>query len=141
MSALCGWRVVGGLLLRPYPESSRANSYPWSPFPPRRARPGPSPYMMSVYADQGSGIEMNNVCRIFAVPKRHDQCETITSFTATVVKRCQKLPKVTKNHQKWLENCQKTQKRQKNIPPTKKIGSRSDFESLVMILRIGVSRS
>jgi len=27
--------------LRPYPEYSRANSYPWSPFPPRRARPGP----------------------------------------------------------------------------------------------------
>ena len=26
--------------LRPYPECSRANSYPWSPFPPRRARPG-----------------------------------------------------------------------------------------------------
>ena len=27
----------------PYPEYSRANSYPWSPFPPRRARPGPGP--------------------------------------------------------------------------------------------------
>ena len=30
--------------LRPYLESSRANSYPWSPFPPRRARPGPGPH-------------------------------------------------------------------------------------------------
>ena len=27
-----------------YPEYSRANSYPWSPFPPRRARPGPGPH-------------------------------------------------------------------------------------------------
>ena len=30
--------------LRPYPEYSRANSYPWSPPPPRRARPGPGPH-------------------------------------------------------------------------------------------------
>ena len=27
-----------------YPEYSRANSYPWSPSPPRRARPGPGPH-------------------------------------------------------------------------------------------------
>jgi len=27
--------------LRSYPKYSRAKSYPWSPFPPRRARPGP----------------------------------------------------------------------------------------------------
>ena len=27
--------------VRPYPEYSRANSYHWSPFPPRWARPGP----------------------------------------------------------------------------------------------------
>ena len=27
-----------------YPEYSRANSYPWSPLPPRRARPGPGPH-------------------------------------------------------------------------------------------------
>ena len=27
-----------------YPEYSRANSYPWSPFPPRRARSGPGPH-------------------------------------------------------------------------------------------------
>ena len=31
-------------LPRPCPEDSRANSYPWSPFPPRRARPGPGPH-------------------------------------------------------------------------------------------------
>ena len=31
-------------VLRPYPEYSRANSYPWSPFPPRRACPGPGPH-------------------------------------------------------------------------------------------------
>ena len=31
--------------LRPYPEYSRANSYPSSPFPPRRARPGPDPHI------------------------------------------------------------------------------------------------
>ena len=30
--------------LRPYSEYSRANSYPWRPFPPRRARPGPGPH-------------------------------------------------------------------------------------------------
>jgi hypothetical protein len=29
---------------KPYPESSRADSYPWSPFPSRRARPGPGPH-------------------------------------------------------------------------------------------------
>ena len=28
----------------PYPAYSLANSYPWSPFPPRRARPGPGPH-------------------------------------------------------------------------------------------------
>ena len=28
----------------PYLEYSRANSYPWIPFPPRRARPGPGPH-------------------------------------------------------------------------------------------------
>jgi len=43
-----GWcdAVLAGFLpaLRPYPEHSRANSYPWSPFPPRRARPGPGPH-------------------------------------------------------------------------------------------------
>ena len=27
------------------PEYSRAYLYPWSPFPPRRARPGPGPHM------------------------------------------------------------------------------------------------
>ena len=30
--------------LCPCLEYSRANSYPWSPFPPRRARPGPGPH-------------------------------------------------------------------------------------------------
>ena len=30
--------------LRPYPKYSRANSYHWSHFPPRRARPGPGPH-------------------------------------------------------------------------------------------------
>jgi len=34
--------------LRPYPEYSRANSYPWSPFPPRRARPGSGPHRRCV---------------------------------------------------------------------------------------------
>ena len=29
---------------RPYPEYDRANFYPWSPCPPRRARPGPGPH-------------------------------------------------------------------------------------------------
>ena len=33
---------------RAYPEYSRANSYPWSPFPPRRARPGPGQLCPSV---------------------------------------------------------------------------------------------
>jgi len=28
-----------------FPGYSRANSYPWSPFLPRRARPGPGPHM------------------------------------------------------------------------------------------------
>ena len=32
---------------RPHPEYSRANSYPWSPFSPRRARPGPGPHTPS----------------------------------------------------------------------------------------------
>jgi len=36
-----------------YPEYSRANSYPWSPFPPRRAHPGPGPYT----AEQARGKE------------------------------------------------------------------------------------
>jgi len=27
-----------------YPKYSRANSYPWSPFPSRRVRPGPGPH-------------------------------------------------------------------------------------------------
>jgi hypothetical protein len=30
--------------LCPCPEYCRANSYPWSSFPPRRARPGPGPH-------------------------------------------------------------------------------------------------
>ena len=30
--------------LRPYPEYCRANFYPWSSFPSRRARPGPGPH-------------------------------------------------------------------------------------------------
>ena len=33
------WVLEGPL--RPYPEYSRANSYPWSPSPSRRSRPGP----------------------------------------------------------------------------------------------------
>ena len=40
----CISRWVCGVCVRPYPEYSRANSYPWSPFPPRRARPGPGPH-------------------------------------------------------------------------------------------------
>ena len=39
--------------LRPYPEYSRANSYPWSPFPPRRARPGPCPHSPTRKAGRG----------------------------------------------------------------------------------------
>ena len=34
-----------GRCVRPYPESSRAYSCPWSPCPPRRARPGPCPHI------------------------------------------------------------------------------------------------
>ena len=38
-------KAVGGSLpVRPYPEYSRDNSYSWSPFLPRRARPGPGPH-------------------------------------------------------------------------------------------------
>jgi len=31
-----------------YTEYSRPNSYPWSPFPPRRACPGPGPQTLAV---------------------------------------------------------------------------------------------
>ena len=33
--------------VRPYPEYSRAHFYPWSPFPPRRARAGPGLHMLA----------------------------------------------------------------------------------------------
>ena len=39
--------------LRPWPEYSRANSYPWSPFPPRRARPGPGLYPTAAAEREG----------------------------------------------------------------------------------------
>ena len=35
--------TLGALFPRGGPVQSRANSYPWSSFPPRRARPGPGP--------------------------------------------------------------------------------------------------
>ena len=34
-----------------YPEYSRDNSYPRSPFPPRRARPGPGPHTAGVFLE------------------------------------------------------------------------------------------
>ena len=34
-----------------YPKYSRANAYPWSPFPPRRARPGPGPRILQRLSD------------------------------------------------------------------------------------------
>jgi len=37
-------RLTLGQALRPHPDYSRANSYPLSPFPPRRTRPGPGPH-------------------------------------------------------------------------------------------------
>ena len=50
--AVCGYRAPviyqdWFLGVRPYPEYSRSNSYPWSPFPPMRARPGPGLRMIS----------------------------------------------------------------------------------------------
>ena len=41
--------------LRPYPEYSRANPYPWSPFPPRRARPGPGPHKQRNAGEHAGG--------------------------------------------------------------------------------------
>ena len=41
-----GWEIVAVFVLAlvtSYSEYSRANSYPWSPFSPRLARPGPGP--------------------------------------------------------------------------------------------------
>jgi len=38
-----------------YPEYSRANSYPWSPFPPRWARAGPGPHSREVPFSGGRG--------------------------------------------------------------------------------------
>ena len=45
--------VRGRAALRPYPEYSRANSYPWSPFHPRRARPGPGPHKVGGWQAHG----------------------------------------------------------------------------------------
>ena len=41
--------------VRPHPEYSRANSYPWSPFPLRRARPRPGRHTLRLLPapDQG----------------------------------------------------------------------------------------
>jgi len=40
-------RCIDHLARPPQAHSSRANSYPWCPFPPRRARPGPGPHTMA----------------------------------------------------------------------------------------------
>jgi len=59
-------------MLRTYPEYSRANSYPWCFFPPRRARPGPGPHTGRNQLERrvqdpvltADAINLNGVCGI-----------------------------------------------------------------------------
>jgi len=45
-----------------HPEYSRANPYPWCPFPARRARPGPGPHKYRLMFDQYG--EVDQYCEV-----------------------------------------------------------------------------
>ena len=50
------------------PNDVRTGSYPWSPFPPRRARPGPGPHKQHAYSPARNVYTLYTTRTLLAVP-------------------------------------------------------------------------